>query len=144
MVVPNQLPASFQNGSDDLQIDHLLDDAIRSVNEWSQSWDPSCNGFEDEEGFAVQMALSGMEADQIDVHVENDVLRVRGERKRDASECKTWYARDIGEGIFSCSFQIPARVDREQGTASYKQGLLTITFPKRKEAKPRMITIDCQ
>ena len=76
MVVLNQLPVVFGNSSMDKQIDRLLGDAIQSVNEWSQSWEPSCNVFEDEEGFTVQIALPGLEATQIDVQVENNMLRV--------------------------------------------------------------------
>ena len=65
MVVLNQLPVVFRNGSIDLQIDRLLNDAIHSVNEWSQLWDPTCNVFEDEQAFTVQMALPGLDANQI-------------------------------------------------------------------------------
>lgn len=72
------------------------------------------------------------------------MLRVKGERKSDASEGRTWYARDIKEGPFSCSYRLPASVAQEKSTASYKQGLLTITFPKREEAKRRHIMIECQ
>lgn len=144
MVLLNQLPVVFGNSSMDKQIDRLLGDAIQSVNEWSQSWEPSCNVFEDEEGFTVQIALPGLEATQIDVQVENNMLRVKGERKSDASEGRTWYARDIKEGTFSCSYRLPAAVDHEKSTASYKQGLLTITFTKREEAKRRHIMIECQ
>lgn len=144
MTWESQLPVLFHNGSAESQIDRLLDDAIRAVNEWSQSWEPNCNVFEDEEGFTVQMALPGLEANQIDVQVENDELRVKGERKSDASENRTWHARTIEEGTFACSFQLPAYVDHEKSTATYKHGLLTITFPKREEARPHHIMVECQ
>jgi HSP20 family protein len=142
MVFLNQSPMAFRNGSVESQIDRLLDDAIHSVNEWSQSWDPSCNVFEDEQGFTIQMALPGLEAGQLDVQVENDVVRVNGERRCGAAEGRTWYSRGIDEGTFSCSFRVPAYVDHEKSTASYRQGLLTMTFPKREGAKPRRIMIE--
>lgn len=144
MVVLNQRPVVFRNGSVEPQVDRLLDEAIQSVNEWSQSWDPACNIFEDEQNFTVQMALPGLEANQIDVEVENDMLRIKGERKHDASEGKTWYARNIAAGMFSCSFRLPDYVDHEKSTASYKHGLLTVSFPKREAAKPRQIKIESQ
>jgi len=144
MMVLNQLPVVFRNGSAESQIDRLLDDAIQSVNEWPRSWDPTCNIFESEQGFTVQMALPGLEGNQIDVQIENNMLRVKGERRSDTSEQRKWYTHDIGEGTFSCSFRLPAYVDHDKSTASYKQGLLTITFPKREEAKPRQIMIECQ
>ena len=144
MVVLNQLPVVFRNGSVDLQIDGLLDDAIESVNEWSRSWCPTCDVFEDEQDFTVQMALPGLDANQIDVQVENNMLRVKCEQKPAAPEGRTWYERNIEQGTFACSFRLPDYVDHEKSTASYKQGLLTITFPKREEAKPRHIMIECQ
>lgn len=143
MVVLNQLPVLFPNGSVESQIDRLLDDAVRSVSEWSRAWDPSCNVYEDEAGFTIQMALPGLDPQQIDVQIEDQMLRVKGERRVDTSQERTWYSRDIAEGPFSCSFKLPAYVNQEKSTASYKQGLLTITFPKRDEAKPRRIAIEC-
>jgi HSP20 family protein len=90
------------------------------------------------------MALPGMEANQIDVQVENNVLRVKGERKSEISKETRWYTRSIPEGVFACSFTLPAYVDHEKSTASYRHGVLTIIFPKREEAKPRQIMIGCQ
>jgi HSP20 family protein len=140
----NQLPVLFHNGSIESQIDRLLDDAIQSVNGWSQPWDPACNVFENEQSFTVQMALPGLDVNQIDVQVENNVLRVKGERKQEESENRRWHMQRIGVGAFSCSFKLPDYADHEKSMASYKQGLLTITFPKREEAKPRKIMIECR
>ena len=139
-----QLPVLFHNGSVESQIDRLLDDAIQSVNGWPQSLKAATNVFEDEQGFSVQMALPGVDANQIDVRVENNVLHVKGERKHDESEGRRWHRRGIEEGAFSCSFTLPDYANHEKSTASYRQGLLTITFPKREEAKPRQIMIECR
>ena len=144
MTWESQVPALFHNGSVESQVDRLLDDAIQAVSEWSESWEPTCNIFEDSDGFTVQMALPGIEPSQIDVQVEHNVLRVKGERKSETSEQTRWYTRSIPEGVFSCPFKLPAYVDHEKSTASYKHGVLTITFPKREEAKPRRIMIECQ
>jgi HSP20 family protein len=138
----NQLPVLFANRSAESPIDRLLNDAIHSVNQGSQSWNPACNVFEHKEGFTVQMALPGLDANQIDVQVENNVLRVKGERKQEESERQQWYMHEIGAGAFACSFTLPDYADRDKSTASYKQGLLTITFPKREETKPRAIMIE--
>lgn len=139
-----QLPVLFHNGSADSQIDRLLDEVSQAVSEWSERWDPQCNIFEESDEFTVQMALPGMEPSQIDVHAENNVLRVKGERKSETSEQTKWYTRSIPEGVFSCSFKLPTSVDHEKPTASYRHGVLTVTFPKREEARPRRIMIECQ
>ena len=144
MTWESQLPVLLHNGSAESQIDRFLDEAIQAVSEWSEGWDPTCNIFEDPDGFTVQMALPGMESSRIDVQVENNVLRVKGERKSETSEQARWYTRSIPEGAFSCSFKLPAYVDHEKSTASYRHGVLTIAFPKREEARPRRIMIECQ
>lgn len=140
----SQLQVLFPQSSIESQADRLLHDAIHSVNQWSPSWSPACNVFENEQGFTVQMALPGLDVKQIDVQVENNVLGVKGERKHEESEGQQWYMQGIGAGPFSCSFKLPDYADREQSMASYKQGLLTITFPKREAAKPRQISVECQ
>jgi HSP20 family protein len=144
MTWDSQMPVLVHNGSVKSQVDRLLDDAIRAVSEWSESWEPTCNIFEDSDGFTVQMALPGIEPSHIDVQVEHNVLRVNGERQSDMSEQAKWYTRSIPEGGFSCSFKLPAYVDHEKSTASYRHGVLTITFLKREEANPRRIMIECQ
>lgn len=144
MTWDSQMPVLVHNGSVESQVDRFLDDAIRAVSEWSESWEPTCNIFEDSDGFTVQMALPGIEPSQIDVQVEHNVLRVNGERKSDMSEQAKWYTRSIPDGGFSCSFKLPAYVDHEKSTASYRHGVLTITFLKREEANPRRIMIECQ
>lgn len=143
MTWESQMPALSHNESVESQVDRLLNDAMQAVNEWSESWDPPCNIYEDSDGFTVQMALPGIEPSQIDVQVENNVLRVKGERKNETSEQTRWYTRSIPQGVFLCSFKLPAHVDHEKSIASYKHGVLTITFPKREEAKPRRIMIKC-
>ncbi len=143
MTWESKVPVLFHNGSVESQVDRLLDDAIQTVSEWSASWEPTCNIFEDSDGFTVQMALPGLEPSRIDVQVEHNVLRVKGERKSETSEHAKWYTRSIPEGVFSCSFKLPAYVDHGKSTASYRHGVLTITFPEREEAKPRRIMIEC-
>jgi HSP20 family protein len=144
MMVLNQFPAVFRNGSLESQIDRLLDDAIGSVNGGSRPWTPACNVFEDAQGLTVQIAIPGWEANQIKVEVVNNELHVTGERPAESAEQRTWLVRNLPEGSFSWSCRLPASVDTTHSTASYAQGLLTLHFPTRDEAKPRQISITCQ
>ncbi|WP_447973963.1 Hsp20/alpha crystallin family protein [Nitrospira sp. Kam-Ns4a] len=123
----------------DLQEDRFLTDALRAVS--AANWAPACNVYEDEQGFCVQMAIPGMEAKDVEIVAEDGVLTVRGERKPDASENRTYLVRELSWGTFSRSFAIPAHVDHEKASATYKDGVLAIQLPKREEAKPRRITI---
>jgi HSP20 family protein len=100
--------------------------------------------YEDANNFYVQLALPGMEPNQIDVQVENNVLCIKGERKCEPSGEVTWYAHEFPYGPFSCSFRLPSYVDHGKSTASYTQGVLTVMFPKHEEARPRRIMIEGQ
>jgi HSP20 family protein len=144
MMVLNQFPAVFRNGSLESQIDRLFDDAIGSVNGKSRSWTPAYNVFEDAQGLMVQMAVPGWEANQIKVEVVNNELHVTGERTADAADHRVWLVRNLPEGNFKWSGRLPDSVDTAHSTASYTQGLLVLHFPIRDEAKPRQIAISCQ
>lgn len=144
MMLLNQFPVMLRNGSFDSHIDRLLDEAVGAVTEGSRSWTPAYNLFEDQEGFTVQMALPGLEAHQIKVEVANNQLHITGERPVDVSEHRAWLVRNLPEGMFNWSCHLPASVDANRSTASYTQGILTVRFPKRDEAKPRQIAITCQ
>jgi HSP20 family protein len=93
--------------------------------------------------YVVHMDLPGI--DQKDVHVgmENDVLTVRGERRSEEEkkdECLSCSERAYG--TFVRSFSLPGTADAEKITAAYKNGVLTVTIPKREEAKPRSIKVE--
>jgi HSP20 family protein len=128
----------------DSAIDRLFDEAARAAAEWETTWKPGYNIYEDEQGMTVQLSLPGIEPGAIDVQVKDDTLVIKGERKWQSPEGRVWHARGIPEGGFTSAFRLPPTVDHQQSTASYKHGMLTVSFPKREEAKPRRITVECQ
>ena len=142
MTWATQVPTLFRDTSFDTQIDRLFDEAVRAVSGWESAWEPDCNVYEDANHFYVQVAVPGIEPSQIDVQVEDQLLRIKGERKSEPSGDVTWYAHEFPCGPFSCSFRLPSYVDHGKSTASYKHGVLTIMFPKYEEAKPRRIMIE--
>lgn len=127
----------------DVQIDRLFDEAFQSVSR-DVTWVPACNAYEDDTGFRVEASVPGMEPDAIELMVEDGVLTLRGERKGVAKEREsiTHHVRELREGKFSRSFTLPSNVDGQKASASYKNGILTIQFPKREEAKPRRVMIE--
>lgn len=134
MMVFHQVPVVSKEAFE-ADMDRLFDDAIRG----SSTWEPKCNVYEDENLFCIQMAVPGLSATDLDVQMEADTLRVKGQRKN--PEGRIWYAREVEEGAFACTYQLPSHVNRDAVHAFYEQGILTITFLKREDAKPRQITI---
>lgn len=128
----------------DRELDRLFDDALRVFGASAQTWAPASNAWEDEHGFTVEVALPGWDPKDIALEVEHQVLTVKGDRKNEPAASATYHLREIPGGRFTRLFRLPNFVDQECAAAVHKNGLLTITFPKREEAKPRRIMIEGQ
>ncbi|HSA60905.1 MAG TPA: Hsp20/alpha crystallin family protein [Nitrospiraceae bacterium] len=139
------LPAvlsSIRPDAFDRQIDRIFDEALRAFGTPDQAWAPASNAWEDDNGFYVQVALPGWEPKDIALEVNNQVLAVKGERKDEGAQVEKYHFREIGGDRFMRLFQLPTFVDHEKASATHKNGLLTISFPKREEAKSRRILIE--
>jgi HSP20 family protein len=119
-----------------------LDDRLGVVSGESVGWAPACDIFEDGDGVTVRFELAGIDPKDVDVRFENGVLTLRGERKLDKEEKKESYHRiEMQYGAFSRSFSLPGTVDAEKIRAESKHGILTVSLPKKAEAKPRPIQV---
>lgn len=106
------------------------------------SWSPAVDIFETEGEIVVKAELPGMERKDITLHLENNVLTLKGERRFEKETKEENYHRiERSYGGFSRSFSIPATVDEEKIHADYKDGVLKILLPKKEHAKPKQIRI---
>jgi HSP20 family protein len=129
----------------DSQIDRLFNEAIRNIGRPVPTWVPKCNVWEEDEHFTLQLALPGWQSQEVALSVENGVVTVEGQRKRAAEiepgNGRICHLQEVEDGSFSRSFTLPMNLEWDKATASLKDGLLTVEFPKRDEAKPRRIMI---
>ena len=128
------------------RMNRLFDDAGRGrrADEPSAttSWSPAVDIFETEGEIIVKAELPGMERKDITLHLENNVLSLRGERRFEKEAKDENYHRiERSYGNFSRSFSIPATVDEEKIRADYKDGVLKIALPKKEQSKPKQIKI---
>jgi HSP20 family protein len=137
----NYLPNVMSNGFE-RQIDRLFEETLRALGTSHGAWTPAANAWEDENGFYVQMALPGWEQKDIAVEVNNQVLSVKGKRNEESATSQKFYVHEIADSEFARLFRLPASVNQEKASATHKHGLLTISFPKREEAKRRQIMIE--
>ena len=106
------------------------------------AWNPAVDIFENDNEVVIKAELPGMNAKDIDVKLENNVLMLRGERRFEKETKEENYHRVEREyGVFSRSFELPAAVDGDKVAAEYKDGVLRIVLPKREEIKPKPIKI---
>jgi len=103
---------------------------------------PALNLWEDDDNLYVEAELPGIELDDLDIVVtDSNHLSIKGERKEPAAEGGTWHRQERGFGTFARSVELPHGVDSEKIAAKLAQGVLTITLPRREEAKTRKIKV---
>lgn len=108
----------------------------------NRGWTPAVDIRETEEAYEVTAELPGMKKDDVEITLENNLLRLSGERNFEKDTSKENYHRmERVYGSFSRAFSLPQRVDSENVTAAFTDGILTVTIPKADEAKPRKIDI---
>ncbi len=104
------------------------------------TWQPAVDVHENTERILLVADLPGLEQSDLDITIDKNILSVRGERKAQ-SPAGEYQHRERVQGAFTRAFTLPATVDVEAVSAEMKSGVLTITLPKKAEAKPRQIKI---
>ena len=108
-------------------LDLALQDALRTLETSGQDAAPACHLGEDDKAFRVRLAVPGWQPDEMSLEMESDMLTIRGARSFDT---------------FLRLVKLPAFVNAEKGRAVHYNGVLTISFPNRPEAKARRILIE--
>jgi HSP20 family protein len=91
----------------------------------------------------VKIELPEMKREDIKVTFENNVLTIEGERTfENAGESEKYHRVERGYGAFRRSFTVPTTVDGSRVQAAYRDGVLTVTLPRREDTRPRQIEIN--
>ncbi len=108
-----------------------------------QDFTPACDIIENSDEFDVRIDLSGMDKEEIDLKVTENVLSVKGERKTVEGKEPRYIRRERKTGFFSRSFVLPEDVDTERIQARFRDGVLSIEVPKlSKSSNGQPIDID--
>jgi len=106
------------------------------------SWAPSVDIFEDKDRLILEAELPGMNREDFEISVENNVITLRGERKFEKkTEGDNYHRVERSYGSFTRSFTLPQTVTAEGATADFENGVLRVSLPKREETKARKIEI---
>ena len=110
-----------------------------------ERWSVPLDVREDGDELVVEASIPGMKPEEIEVEIEDCMLTIKGETKREYEEKKKDYLlKERSEGSFYRSIRLPETVMSEGATSSYKDGVLTVTMPKKAESKPKKITVGIQ
>ena len=107
------------------------------------AWAPSVDIYETEHELVVKADLPEVDPKDLDIRVENNILTIRGERKFEKNVNEENYLRvERAYGSFARSFSLANTVNAEAIKADYQNGVLTLSIPKREEAKPKQIKVN--
>jgi len=127
------------------EMDRMFDDFFRPSSELSESslsWYPSVDVKETKDEFVISAEVPGMSKDDIKINISDNTLTIKGEKKEEKKEENHNYHRiERRFGTFQRSFTLPTQIEEKKVKASYKDGILTISMPKKEEAKPKEIPI---
>ena len=127
------------------QINRVFGDGVGNTVEESNltPWAPAVDIFETEHELVVKADLPEVNPQDLDIRVENNILTIRGERKFENKLNEENYLRvERAYGSFSRSFSLANSVKSDAIKADYQNGVLTLSIPKREEAKPKQIKVN--
>ncbi len=96
-------------------------------------WTPPVDLYETAGDFVLTAELPGLRKDDIDIHVEDNRVVIRGERTSGPGNdvpCEQFHRVERGHGRFSRAFALPYPIDIARVVAELKDGILTVTLPK--------------
>lgn len=109
----------------------------------NRPWTPAVDIYESENELVLKADLPDVDLKDIDVRVENQTLTIAGERKFEKDDANRSYHRiERSYGSFVRSFAVPTSFDTEKISAGFRNGVLTVTLPKKEAAKPRQVKIE--
>lgn len=95
--------------------------------------------------FVIKAAVPGVDPKDVEISVEEDVLTIKGEfSKQEETKEENYIRREIRTGSFQRQLRLPPTVEPENAEATFEHGLLTLSIPKKAEARARSIKITPQ
>ena len=128
------------------EIDRLFEAPLSDLARSSQllsGWTPALDVFEDKDNIVVRAELPGMKKEEIQLSLHENCLSLSGERKSEEThKDQEVYRAERFFGRFQRTVTLPIPVAADKVKAQYKDGILTVTLPKKEEAKPKQIDVN--
>lgn len=102
---------------------------------------PQTDIFETDQALTVVLEIPGVEKDQVDVKVENDMLKIEGWIDFSRYEGLQPLYTEYNIGNYARSFQLSSKIDQNRISAELRDGVMTLVLPKSEKAKPRKIVV---
>jgi len=126
------------------RINHVLADAFAGAGSDSYGFVPAVDiRTGADHSLIIEADLPGVSKEAVSVNIENRTLTIKGERKREevTEEGGRVQRTERVFGTFVRAFSLPETADTTKVSASYKDGVLSLTIPRAEESKPRAIEV---
>jgi HSP20 family protein len=122
----------------------------RFIEEMMQDWDEDyankltfpVDVIADNDSFTINALLPGINADDLDIQIVNEIVTISGEIKADREEGATYLLAERPSGRFHRVITLPTPLNPAKVVAKLENGVLTLEIPKAEEAKPRSIKVN--
>lgn len=101
---------------------------------------PKVNIQEDDNGYSIELAAPGLKKGDFNIEIDDHVMTISSEQQEEHSDEK-YAVKEFSYRSFRRSFTLPKIADSEKVKASYKEGILSVSIPKKEQAKPKSITV---
>jgi HSP20 family protein len=134
---------SFRDAMERLFDDRLFRPIWPSLGTAERQVVPALDLYATPEAVIATMALPGVKPEGVDIIIGDDLVTISGSFKEEKETTAAGYVHmELNRGAFSRSFAIPTTVKADEATASFKEGLLTLTLPKSKAVKPKRVKVE--
>jgi len=100
---------------------------------------------EEDEAYVLSALVPGLKAEDLNIQVLEDVLRIEGEYQRsgpaDKADEQSYLVRELPNGSFTRTLRLPSVIDADHVEAKIADGVLTLTLPKAESARPKKISV---
>jgi len=126
--------------------DYLNNWVTRStMTQRQENWKPPVDVLERGHNLFIRAEIPGVDEKDVELKLDGRTLTIKGDRKAENETSGCCYHRiESSYGTFSRSFDLPDSVDIEKISASYKNGVMSITIPQKPEVRPRTIKINIE
>ncbi len=120
-----------------------MDRFPRTAGLFERTFSPAIDVCENPNDCVVSCELPGIDKKENDISIASNVLTIKGQKKGETEEKRgKYYRKESWSGSFHRTLPLPSLVDGDKITAQLSNGVLTITLPKREEAKPKQIAVN--
>lgn len=141
----NILPVHIDEALTEPEVDteqDLSDEQQGNASDEEQEGQLTVDVFQDDESIILQSTVAGVSPDDLDVSITNDMVTVRGERRRQYNiDAEDYFYQECYWGTFSRSIILPIEIDADRAEAKIKNGILTIRIPKANAAVTRKLKV---